>query len=417
MFERGNFVRKKRLMVIGAGALQVPLIKRIKERGYEVVVVSPDQSEPGFFYADFSVITDVKSQEYILKIAQKMEIDGVVTDQTDLAVRTVAYVSENLRLPSIGYEKSLLFTDKVLMRKKCEELNLNPIPYKIVNYVDEAIQFLKLLNKPAIIKPADSQASKGVHKIENEEDLILNFDDAKKYSRDGNVIVEQYINGLELLVDSMVVNNEVKVLTIGEYTPFLEKDVFSSHKTIFPSPCSDSVKEKIIEFNNRLIHAFELNNSRTHAEYLYDGEKVFLVEIAARGGGVFISSDAVKYCAGINNEDFLIDIALGNTNMPIPISNFKPQCFGELFFYLPEGVITKVEGLDKVLQLPYVHSCLTSELEVGKRTPPLTDKNERKLITVTGKDYEELEYRMEKIRHMLDVQVKTNSKTRGIIWE
>lgn len=408
--------KKYRLMVVGAAALQIPLIKRIKERNYELVVVSPNLTEPGFEYADYSIVADVRDQDLILEKARELKIDGAVTDQTDLAVRTVAYVTEKMNLPSIGYNISCLFTDKVLMRKKCKELDLNPIPYALVHNLHDAIEFYDTLGAPAIIKPADSQASKGVHKITCKQDLIMYFKEATDYSRNGKVIIEKFINGFELLVDSLVVDGDIKVLTIGEYAPFARKDVFSSHMTIFPSKCPKIVKEKVSVFNNEIIRKFGLNNSRAHAEYLYDGEKCYLVEIAARGGGVFISSDAVKFCSGISNEDFLIDVALGNFYMPEPRFDFIKQYFGELFFYIPEGEIISVEGIEKVLKLPFVHNCLLTGIEVGIKTPPITDKNGRKLFTITGNSYDELEERMHLIKSMIDIKVLTDNGIESIIW-
>ena len=408
--------KKYKLMVVGAAALQMPLIKRIKERGYELVVVSPNPTEPGFEYADYSVIADVRDQDLILEKARELKIDGAVTDQTDLAVRTVAYVTEKMGLSSIGYNISCLFTDKVLMRKKCKELDLNPIPYALVHNLYDAIEFYDTLGAPAIIKPADSQASKGVHKITCRQDMIMYFKEAMDYSRNGKVIIEKFINGFELLVDSLIVDGEIKVLTIGEYTPFAKKDVFSIHMTIFQSKCPKDVKEKVSTFNNQIIKKFGLNNSRTHAEYLYDGEKCYLVEIAARGGGVFISSDAVKFCAGISTEDFLIDAAVGNLYMPEPSSDFVGQYFGELFFYMPEGEIISIEGIEEVLKLPFVHNCLLTGIEVGIKTPPITDKNGRKLFTLTGNSYDELEKRMCLIKSMIDIKVRTDNGIEGIIW-
>ncbi|MFQ7839968.1 MAG: hypothetical protein ACLRHD_00815, partial [Thomasclavelia spiroformis] len=131
---------------------------------------------------------------------------------------------------------------------------------------------------------------------------------------------------------------------------------------------------------------------------------------------VFISSDAVKFCAGISTEDFLIDAAVGNLYMPEPSSDFVGQYFGELFFYMPEGEIISIEGIEEVLKLPFVHNCLLTGIEVGIKTPPITDKNGRKLFTLTGNSYDELEKRMCLIKSMIDIKVRTDNGIEGIIW-
>lgn len=85
---------------------------------YEVALAAPEIGAAFQPYLTHSLLTDVRNQSEILRFARELEVCGVITDQTDVAVRTVAYVAEQLGLPGIGYETSCLFTDKRLMRKK-----------------------------------------------------------------------------------------------------------------------------------------------------------------------------------------------------------------------------------------------------------------------------------------------------------
>ena len=109
-------------MILGAGQLQIPIIEKAKERGYTVIVVSPDADEPGVGCADYYVNADVRNYEKIIDAANYYKIDGITTDQTDIPVRTAAYVAEKMGLSGIGYEKGLLFTNKYMQRIKCKEL-------------------------------------------------------------------------------------------------------------------------------------------------------------------------------------------------------------------------------------------------------------------------------------------------------
>ena len=120
----------RNIMVLGAGTLQIPLIHQVKKCGYNTVVVSPRKSEPGFKYADHSVYVDLRDEHRILKYANEYNICGIVTDQTDIPVRTAAYVAEKMGLPGIGYETARLFTDKYLMREQCRELGIQTLQYK-----------------------------------------------------------------------------------------------------------------------------------------------------------------------------------------------------------------------------------------------------------------------------------------------
>ena len=104
------------ILVLGAGSLQVPLIQTVKSRGYRAIVVSLYEDEPGMQIADEKVIADFCDEDIILDYALKYDICGILTDQTDIPVRTVAYVAEKMNLPGIGYETACIFTNKFLMQ-------------------------------------------------------------------------------------------------------------------------------------------------------------------------------------------------------------------------------------------------------------------------------------------------------------
>lgn len=90
----------KTVMVIAGGNWQVPLIKKLKEEGYIVVVSNLYPDSIGFKYADYAEVADVRDKKRNLEIALKYNADVIVTDQSDIAVPTVAYVSEKMALPT-----------------------------------------------------------------------------------------------------------------------------------------------------------------------------------------------------------------------------------------------------------------------------------------------------------------------------
>ncbi|MEZ5336270.1 MAG: hypothetical protein R2741_14100 [Methanolobus sp.] len=62
-----------------------------------------------------------------MAVAEKEQVDGIVTDQLDFPVPTIAYVTEKLGLPSIGSDCAQKFTNKYLMRTEAAKLGIkNP---------------------------------------------------------------------------------------------------------------------------------------------------------------------------------------------------------------------------------------------------------------------------------------------------
>ena len=106
----------KRIFVIAGGAWQVPLVKKVKKLGYEAVNSNLYENSPAFEYADYCEVANVLDKEKNLEIAMKYNVDAVLTDESDIAVPTVAYVAKTLGLPTIGEDKAALFTNKYQMR-------------------------------------------------------------------------------------------------------------------------------------------------------------------------------------------------------------------------------------------------------------------------------------------------------------
>ena len=105
------------ILIIGAGDFQLPLVQRAS-LSYNVLLAAPVVSDMFKPYIKDAFLTDVRDRERILEYARQNAVCGVITDQTDIAVRSVAYTAEQLGLPGIGYETGCLFTDKSRMRAR-----------------------------------------------------------------------------------------------------------------------------------------------------------------------------------------------------------------------------------------------------------------------------------------------------------
>ena len=157
-------------MILGAGTYQVDLIRKCKELGHEAVVVSPGDY-PGMKYADKVIDANIMDHEAVLEIARREKVDGIISDQTDMAVYSIAYASKALGLPGNDPEVADLFINKHLMREKCEELGLAFYPISECCHPAGGDQYFNEFGAPCIIKPIDSAGSKGVTRINSVEEL------------------------------------------------------------------------------------------------------------------------------------------------------------------------------------------------------------------------------------------------------
>lgn len=408
----------KTLMILGGSDVQVPLISRAKARGYKTVVVSPFANEPGKKYADIGIEADVRDKGFVLEKARELNIDGVITDQTDIAVRTVAYVAENMGLSGIGCDKARLFTDKFLMREACRKFGIKTLRYEKVSNVNEAVDFYRDLDSAMIMKPIDSQGSRGVVLIEKEDDIYENFDSSKGYSTADEVLLEEYVEGREFVVEGMALDHQFKNLIIGDTYYFDIKNVFSAKQRVFPTNVDECLKKKVLDINEKIITSFGLRQGITHSEFIMSGNDVILIETAARGGGVFISSDLISLSTGICTEDFLINLALGEQKrFPEIIPDRCACCY--LAFYLPVGTVVSTDGIKAAEELEFTHRNNLSNIKIGMKTKLYTDKTSRFFVTLSASDREELDDRVEVVKGLLNqIEVSTVSGERkGPIWD
>lgn len=407
----------KKIMIIGAGDFQLPLVKKASEK-YFVILVAPVIANVFKEYIDESLLVDVRDKETILAFAKEKRIDGVITDQTDISVRTVAYVAEQMGLPGIGYGTGCLFTDKSLMRKKLIEIGVKQLPNKTVFSKEEALEYYDEIGGNVIIKPLDTQGSRGVQACCDKDDLIAKYDATSKWSSNNAVIVERLATGREFVVEGLAYNYEFKNLICGDTFYFDIPDAYAAKNRIFPSDADVDLYKKVCDLNTKIITGFGLKQGISHSEFIMDGEDVYLIETAARGGGVFISSDLINLSTGLCTEEFLIDIALGQIDS---IPKIQPQqcACGYMAFYVPMGEIISVDGKDEIINLPYVHHHQLDNVYVGKLiSHGQVDKTSRVAIIVSGKDRSELFERMELIKSILKVDVKTDAgDIQTLIWE
>lgn len=403
------------ILVLGAGALQVPIIQTIQARGYNPVVVSLHNDEPGMLIVKDKVVGDFCDEEFTLQIAKDWNVIAVVTDQTDLPVRTIAYVCDHLGLPSIGYKTACLFTDKFLMREKCKEIGVKTIAYSLVGSLEEAKKFFIDLHHSAILKPINNQGSKGVYKVSSIEELEEKYTEAARYARGQKILIEEFITGQELVIEALALDGKVTNLVCGDTHYFEVKDAFAAKDRIFPSMLDEEIVNKALNLNKKIVSGFGLSRGLTHGEYIIDGHDVYLIEIAARGGGVYISSDIIPLMTGFNTTSFILDIATKST-VATPFIEYKKMCTCYIAFFLPEGVINEVKGVREIQSLPYVHHNNLDALYIGKHIGKNIDKTSRYFLIMEASDRSELEERIELVHELLQVNVDNGFKTKGIIW-
>src|SRR6056297_598399 len=110
----------KRVLILGAGVMQLPALRWARRQGWEVYVADGNPAAAGAELADHFVPVDLTDIEGMVEAARKIhknkKLHGVFTAGTDFSY-TVASVAEALQLPGIEPEVALNASHKDRMRK------------------------------------------------------------------------------------------------------------------------------------------------------------------------------------------------------------------------------------------------------------------------------------------------------------
>lgn len=355
----------KTILMVAGGKFQVPLAKKIKEMGHTLVCTNLYEDSPAFAYADFSYVVNVLDKEKNLQVARKHNVDAVVSDQSDISMETLAYVAEHMGLPTNGMDIALLCSDKLRMRAHCKAHGF-PVPdFVSCKNVEEATAFLKGREK-IVIKPQNSQASRGVFFISSEKELREKFPESQKYSHgEGLVVAEDFMDGgssdgREFTVDGLFLNGKHHTLCISKKRHY-EYNTSIAHELLFSLEDDTYDYAGLMGQNNKLMESTGAKIGMSHNEYKLHNGQFHLIEMSNRGGGNGISSMIVPIISGVDNHKLYIRQSLGEQVETLEICEEKKHAFVIMKFFdhrqfsdKDRFVIQAIEGLAELQAHPNI---------------------------------------------------------------
>ncbi|HBZ35826.1 MAG TPA: hypothetical protein DEO33_05365 [Rikenellaceae bacterium] len=337
-------------LVIAGSYWQIPIIKKIKSMGHRALVVNPYEDSPAFPYADGHLQADIFDFERCLAYCKEQDVSAVISDESDIAMPVVACLANELGVPSLGVESARLFTDKFMMREFSKKNGLLYPEYRMCSSPEDAIELLQQIRHKLIIKPLDSNSSRGVFIVSSEEEIIDHFEEALSYSKvEKAVIAERYIEGTEFTIDGIKTPSKHYSLAISEKKHYAHNNNIAS-ELLFAHTNTKYDYQKLREVNDKFVELSGLPFGLTHAEYKFEAGNFYLIEIAARGGGNLISADIVPFMSGVDNYEYLVNCSFGYIEEPdftVP-AKYKNRCAVLKFFDTPAngGLVKKIQGCD-----------------------------------------------------------------------
>ncbi len=346
---------QKKLAVIGASYLQLPLIEKAREMGYETHVFAWAANDVGERKADVFYPISIVEKEAILEKCREIGICGICSIASDLAVVTVNHVACALGLPGNSLSSTRKSTNKHEMRRAFETHG-DPSPRSVLVDGETDLSSLNLAY-PAIVKPTDRSGSRGITRIASAAELEGAVRDALAQSLEKKALIEEFAEGTEYSVEHISWQGTHHFLAVTlKYTTGAPHFIETGH--LEPAPLDGPTREKVRRVVEHALDSLEIRNGASHAEVKIDASgTVRIIEIGARMGGDCIGTDLVRYSTGIDFVKAVIDVAVGNPPDLTPLSPPRPV---EIRYILTRADLEEYERIrreepERILRAEEIH--------------------------------------------------------------
>lgn len=317
----------------------------------------------------------------IVAAAKNQPFDGILGCD-DSTVELAAAAAEKLGLAHNPPVAARLSRRKDLARA---HLALSDCPIPIHCLVDCSIELkpqMKGIPYPCVIKPLNMSASRGVIRADNETEFLTACDrikriitesDLKDKREQTHLLIEEYIDGIEIALEAYLEQGELKVLAIFDKPDPLTGPFFAETIYVTPSTLDQSLQDKISEVVHDACKAYGLTTGPVHAELRIDNNnQPWILEVAARtiGGDCARTLDTGD---GLNLEALTISLAMGEA---IPEIVERKLSHGVMMLPITEaGLLKRTEGISEAKKIKHIDN-IEIVIPNGHELIPLPEGNQ-----------------------------------------
>ncbi|MDE7313463.1 MAG: ATP-grasp domain-containing protein [Eubacterium sp.] len=371
-------LKKRKVLMLGAGPLQTPAILELKKMGAYVVCLDYNPAAEGFAYADEAKVISTTDVEAVCEEFKRQRADVIMTSASDAPVRVVSEVSERFGLPcALSYEDACAVTVKSKMRERLRE-NGVPIPeYRVIQKEGDLFEayYHDFFNR-CILKPSDNAGSRGVKLLEGKygiQRLRREYEACKKYAGNGILLAEEVMEGPEVSVEALTVNGRTQVIAVTDKV-VCEMPYFVEIGHREPTCLPPDVLGHVVSAAKKAISAMHIQNGPSHTEIIVTKGGPKIVEIAARLGGDFITSRLVPLSTGISMVRESVRLSLGEE--VVLKKKWDRGAAIRFLFSKADGTFRQAAGIQEAAREHGIQECCLY-VSCGKKVNALRSSSDR----------------------------------------
>jgi biotin carboxylase len=293
------------------------------------------------------------SAETIARFAKRRPLDAVVPVD-DLTTVVAAAVSQRLGLKANSVPAVSTARDKHAMRRCLAGAGV-PVPrFRLVSLADDPAIRAVGVDYPCVLKPLALSASRGVVRANDEREFVAAFrrisailemtdvslpDEARRA-----LLVEEFIPGVEVALEGLLVGGTLHVLAIFDKPDPLDGPFFEETIYVTPSRLPEAAQARIAAVTRDACSALGLTEGPVHAELRVSERGPVVLEVAARSIGG-LCSRTLTFGTGLSLEELILCHALGR---PLESLERERRAAGVMMIPIPRaGRLTAVHGTDE----------------------------------------------------------------------
>lgn len=275
---------RDRILVVGGGHAEIPLIDAAHELGFEVFTTGNRPHDLGHRRADGYVGRDFSDPEAIRDLAAELGVVGIVSGCNDFAAISTASAAEQLGLPGHdSHETYLRIHHKDRFRALLEELGLPTPRSVVVRDAAHVVEQCEPLGYPVIVKPVDLTGGKGMTVCRSPHELAPAIDHAFTLTRQDYVVVEQFMEGTRHGYTCFVAGHRVGFWFADDEQYYRNEFLVSgtTTPTSMPAPALDELRASV----ERISEHLGLVDGLMHVQCILTANGPRIVELCRRCPG------------------------------------------------------------------------------------------------------------------------------------
>lgn len=365
MFEE---LRGKKLLILGATEDETQIVRAAQKMG--IYTITTDNHEdwndsPAKKISDEAWNISWSDVPALKKKAIERGVDGVIAGYSEFRTNFAIKLSKELGTHFyIEDDHQLLITrDKILFKKECRKFNVPVADDFFVSLIPTEAE-INQIKFPVIIKPADNAGSRGINFCKNKNDFKKFYEYALSFSESRRVVIEELLDGHEVVVYYTIANGKAKLSTIMDKYARIQREGFNAlmDAYVYPSNSLSYFLKNHDKDVKRMVEGIGLKNGVISLQGFKktDGTMKFF-ELGFRLGGTS-TFHYTNYFNNVSHLDMLISYSLsGNMHeeeLEKEDATFKGKKGCTFTLLSKPGIISYQTGGEKLKNVSsIIHSC------------------------------------------------------------